>query len=49
MSKWLVIFENAEFYVYASGLHAAKIEVEKKAPGYGLKRGQRFELIRLEV
>lgn len=49
MSKWLVIFDNAEFTVTADTLHDAKIEVEKTAPRYGLKRGARFELYRLEV
>lgn len=49
MSKWLVVFDRAEFCVMADTLHDAKIEVEKRAPAYGLKRGAHFELYRLEA
>ena len=49
MSKWLVIYANAEFVVMAETLHDAKIEADKKARDYGIKRGANFEMYRLEV
>lgn len=47
MSKWLVVFSNAEFVIIAEDMHALKKEVERQIPIRGLRKGQPFEVYRI--
>ena len=47
MSKWLVVFSNAEFIVIAENIHTLKKEVEREIPMWGLRKGQPFEVYRI--
>ena len=48
MSKWLVVFSNAEFVITAEDIHKLKKEIERQIPIRGLRRGQPYEVYRLK-
>ena len=47
MSKWLVVFSNAEFIIMAKDIHTLKKEVERQITMRGLWKGQTFEVYRI--